>query len=1218
MNKKNYILGLDLGITSVGWSCVELDSENEPKRIIAANSFIFPKPENLMKKKKNKKTKKEEAVITKVVSGTMRYRRIKRGNRRVLRRRKARARKTKNLFVKFEFMTKEEIKNFFVSDFNNYDNPYQIKVKGLHNPLTKEELLIALVHYSKYRGFKSNRKNNEEASNEKAASEDQKLLFAIGGTEKVLLERNLMISEYIITDSKFKDKIKNTSGEFKIGITRKMIVDEATSLLDKQVENKVITEEFKKQYLDILTYQRSFSEGPESGPYAKMMKNMVGKCIFDQQIRAPKCMPSVELNTLLQKLTNIRYYDGNHARDTKKLNKEQISSLVDIAKDEGKKITYKIVRDVIGRDVNFIGLNLFREDNEKIQEEKRKHPEKELHEIMYAFKLKKTVFEMQNFIYIKKELKKQGLDVDDLNVLDEIALILTKYKSDDDIKKAISNSKILETNKPNELKSAILNIDDSNFKTYSKLSLDVVRNTNKVMLEEGLGFSDALKMCEYKLPENNNCYDEFPPIETLLDLNGEILTNQGVEFALSQTRAIINKLISKYGKPNAIHVEVARELSKTKAEREKIEEEQAKNSANKLRAKWEIKDKFSYVFRSINDIKHDDIIKYKLYKEQGGIDPYTLAFTNDEIASRINETTLFSKEYEIDHIIPYSISYDDSYTNKILVSKDMNQKKGNRIPHEILSNSVGYGKYINYINSRIYSSKKRELLFAEKITDDMISDYSARALNDTRYITKTICSLLKYAFPDVIVRSFNGQITAKLRGVWGLNNLTTSYESPNCELKEDKENEAELNELKNKFEEIENKEVIDQTEEQAVINKIVNLEKKRDKKNRDNHYHHAVDATVIACATDSIRRRIEIHEQKRKFKNNEIMRFRLTKVDPDTGEVSYVTSDKTFVDYQKYVELTKNLDPRRYPVPYDNFRAEIIARIYQRDQEELTNTLNTFSNYTARDVAESKPLLIAYKKNRKSNGTLHKDTILGVAPSLENEEGIVLTNRVSITSKSFNSKTLEDIYDADGTQKNVYETVKEWLGDSKDGFTAFKDRGGYPTQANGNVIKKVKIIKFDSINERILINPEKQQYVEIAKIVEIQVYKKENENRLYFVALDMYRHMNLDKNPTITLWSGTTINNRKVMKYAEIKNNGYVIYNKFFVGETVSIKMRPNITAICRLGGFTSGLIELYSVSGDGYDLIAQKLTNTTDGRVRPSVGKIEDIESVQVSILGD
>lgn len=142
MNKKNYILGLDLGVGSVGWSCVELDSEHEPKRIIAANSRIFPSE-----------------------NGSMEDRRNARELRRTLRRRKARIKKTKNLFVKYNLLTKEELKTFFTNKVNKFDNPYQIKVKGLNNPLTKEELLIALVHYSKYRGFKSNRKNKEEASN---------------------------------------------------------------------------------------------------------------------------------------------------------------------------------------------------------------------------------------------------------------------------------------------------------------------------------------------------------------------------------------------------------------------------------------------------------------------------------------------------------------------------------------------------------------------------------------------------------------------------------------------------------------------------------------------------------------------------------------------------------------------------------------------------------------------------------------------------------------------------------------------------------------------------------------------------------------------------------------------------------------------------------------------------------------------------------------------
>ena len=145
-NEKNTTLGLDLGIVSVGWCLFENDEQENPKRIVDLGSFVFDQIEN-------KKTGQTENI----------QRRQKRSMRRQRRRRVRRLETGRYLF-------KNELGVDFLSlNLNKIGNPMELKIKGLHEQLTKEELCVALYHYLKYRGFKSNRKSDKKA-------EDTKLL----------------------------------------------------------------------------------------------------------------------------------------------------------------------------------------------------------------------------------------------------------------------------------------------------------------------------------------------------------------------------------------------------------------------------------------------------------------------------------------------------------------------------------------------------------------------------------------------------------------------------------------------------------------------------------------------------------------------------------------------------------------------------------------------------------------------------------------------------------------------------------------------------------------------------------------------------------------------------------------------------------------------------------------------------------------------------------
>lgn len=1188
--KENYILGLDLGVSSVGWSCMKVNSSNEPCRLLATNSYIFPSER-----------------------GSMEDRRIARSLRRLIRRRKGRVQSVKNLFVSYYYMEKAKVKNFYNETVHQYANPYELKVKGLNDALNIDELFICLVHYAKYRGFKSNRKVKEKAKNNVSATEDQKLLYSISLTQKALDDGNHTISQYIVSNPKFKDKIKNTDGDYHIGITREMILHEATLLLNKQVEFDLISNEFKDAYLSIISYQRSFSDGPnEPSPYAHPLQKMIGKCTFDQEQRAPITAPSYELFILIQKLQSVRYHKP-HAREFYELSKKQIDALIEIAL-KGKEIKYQDIAKVIGENVEFKGLSLMRKEYIKVQEESKKYPDKDIYELRNKQKLKQKFYQMGSTKYLKDALKKLGYEIENIKILDEIADLLSKYKSDSEIISNLDKYNYL-SKEPQDFKEAILHLDEAKFKAFGKLSFSLLYKLLPLMRDNNMGYSDAMNILginHAKRKINEIEYDKLPPLEVAFNELDLSVTNRCAIATLQETKRLINALIHRYGKPIAIHVEVARELTKDPRERMKLIDQQLNNKMDKMNIKLQMMNKFPFVFYDISTIHHEDIVRYRLFMEQGEIDPYTLAVTGNEKLAKINEKDLFSEDYEIDHILPYSKSFNDTMSNKILVSAKMNREKGNHIPYEIFKNQIGFSKYLNW-TSGLTDFKKKTNLLTQKMTEDMVDDFSARALNDTRYATKVLCEILRYYFPNIKIRSFTGQVTAKLKSVWRLNGYTHSYNSPNYRYSEKNDDELlkmqkELSDLV--VEDVNNKEKID-----ALKKEISKKEKKNDKKNRDNHLHHALDATVIACATDTLRRRVEIHEQILRQEKQNIKNFHLPKVNPITGEfIEYENLQES--DYSTYFDLTRKKIHKYFPVPYPEFHDEIILRIYERDKDILRQKLCAFSNYNSDDIKKVQPLIIAHKYDKKETGKMHEATIYGVAPNPDDMEQLVLTKRIKINTQAFNAQKLEKLYDKDGTQKEVYDTVKQWLGGYKNGEIAYEAHNNqFPRQRNGNKVQKIKLGKAPK--EEICIHKENKQYVKKENVIQIYIYKRLDNDKLFFIGMDRYRVMNLNKNPDILIWWGRDKNFMK-MKYNELSKNGFIPYKKIYKDQTVLVELRNGAKGLCMASGFSSGKLEIKSIIGDGSDLVYSKLQEKISNRKTIYISAIKSIDAVNMDILGN
>lgn len=346
--KEKYILGLDIGISSVGWGLIELNENNEPYKIKDAGVRIFSPGENV-------KTGESKNIA----------RREKRGTRRVIRRRKFRINRIRSLLADYNFIEKssknnasevfEDLKNNYTNIIEKYYknkniNPFELRCEALDRKLEKEELAIILVHYAKHRGYKSNRDEDNDESG--------KVKSSIAENNKIMNDKNYRtISEMFATDNKFSDRIHNTTGDYKMSVTREMVLNDINQVLDSQINFGLINEKFKKEYIKIWSCQRHYSKGPggDSKYGGNLIERMTGVCKYTLKSRAPKQAPSTEIFNALTLLVNLKYKEDNNYLS---LTKEEIEKILNQALID-KTITYKKFKKILNKEsITIKGLEL--------------------------------------------------------------------------------------------------------------------------------------------------------------------------------------------------------------------------------------------------------------------------------------------------------------------------------------------------------------------------------------------------------------------------------------------------------------------------------------------------------------------------------------------------------------------------------------------------------------------------------------------------------------------------------------------------------------------------------------------------------------------------------------------------------------------------------------------------------------------------------------------
>ncbi|OGT11326.1 MAG: type II CRISPR RNA-guided endonuclease Cas9, partial [Gallionellales bacterium RIFCSPLOWO2_12_FULL_59_22] len=740
--------GLDIGIASVGWAVL---GEN---RIIDLGVRCFDKAET---------AKEGESLNLARRTARLMRRRLRRRAWRLTK--LARLLKHEGLIHDVNILKQQPAKGF------NTPNLWKLRVEALDRKLEAEEWARVIYHLCKHRGFHWISKAEEKAAEGDAKGEGGAVTQALKKTKelkenyrtaaemvlaKFLTERTDENNEPVLNkkgEQIFDGAARNKHGDYSKALSRILLADELKMLFEHQRKsgNPHAGAELEAALLGNGDKKSGLFWAQKPALSGKDLLKMLGHCTFEkEEYRAPKASFTAERHVWLTRLNNLRIVMDGKMRPLTEAERQialplpyqQISDS-NAKKDSYKGFSYKQLRKALTKvgltdEFRFAGLSYPSERQQ--QEEKAKDPEDEkLIKLPAWQELCKTLKD------VGLENEWQQLSVAALDgkpqLLDQIAWVLSVYKEDKEIETELHK---LELPNKTELVKALSLIK---FDKFSNLSLKALYKIVPLM-EQGQRFDEAVaNIPEYghhsQLRKKEECKEQYlPPFyeqhrgkepwnkDKMLfskrieqEIQGGIPRNPVVLRALNQARKVVNALIRKYRQqPHEMHIEMARDLSRPLDERRNIE---------KLQKEFQVeKEKGLEHFIDVvkRKPKRDELIKMRLFREQLDQCPYC--------QGELNIHRMFGDSddmyAQVDHVLPYSRSFDDSMNNKVVVHTKCNQDKGNRTPYEYLGgaeNSPRWQNFVGFVNTtKTYRQAKRNRLLKKDFGEKEAKDFSERNL----------------------------------------------------------------------------------------------------------------------------------------------------------------------------------------------------------------------------------------------------------------------------------------------------------------------------------------------------------------------------------------------------------------------------------------------------------------------------------------------------------
>ena len=565
--------------------------------------------------------------------------------------------------------------------------------------------------------------------------------------------------------------------------------------------------------------------------------------------------------------------------------------------------------------------------------------------------------------------------------------------------------------------------------------------------------SEAKEIDKWEKPEDIDKY--------LKDFKQHSLRNPIVEQVVTETLRTVRDIWKKEGQIDEIHLELGREMKNPADKRKRMTENILQNENTNLRIKAMLMEFMNpemgienvrpyspsqqdilriYEENALDNLSKDDpdfdfvskisksaqpsksdIVRYKLWLEQKYRSPYT--------GEMIPLSKLFTPAYEIEHVIPQSRYFDDSFNNKVICEAEVNKLKDRQLGFEFIKNhggekvQISQGKTVEILSVEAYEKfvkehyannrpKMRKLLM-----DDIPDDFIERQLNDSRYISKFMKGLLSNIVREKLPNgeyeqeavsknliSCNGSITDRLKKDWGMNDVWNWIVLPRFQR---------LNKLtgKNCFTTL-------TPEGHEIPAMPLELQKGFNKKRID-HRHHTMDAIVIACAT---RDHVNLLNNEAAHSKHNANRYQLQR--------KLRRFEKIIID-GKEKEIAKE-----FLKPWDSFTTdarqalENIIVSFKQNLRVINKTTNHIQHYDE----NGKKVLVKQEKGdswaiRKS---MHKDTVFGEV-NLRFKKTVAINEAVKcperIVNKEFKKKVqelLEQGHDAKYIKKYVEQNSDVW------------------------------------------------------------------------------------------------------------------------------------------------------------------------------------------------
>lgn len=785
-----YILGLDPGVSSIGWALVLESENNDGNSQIIASGTVKVNFDNFAyinaKDKISDSGNPVDLFIEGFTVSPNLIRRDRRGSRRRLQHYKQR--RTDLIRILYEYGIIDDTTHLYEEGKNTTFETYRLRAKAAREKVSLEELARVLLMINKKRGYKSC--NNFDSDLEEQQGD---YLSSIVNRSKILLETHQTVGEYLMKEidlhplQGIKNKVfyrKDYEAEFEqIWKTQIQYHPELTKNLKKILKNKIIffqrPIESKKNEVGLCEIESKKIEIERNG---KKQVVITGSKV------CPISSPLFQEFRIWQRLndttlTNITTLERrNLTLDEKKM----LASELAIRKELTKKEVLKLLvnKQAKSFDLNFEKF-IGNETQAKLVKAYLKILELSGHEVPNIKKSKAQdvvncicqIF--QSLGYNIEAVEGVITEQSDIYFQPYYRLWHLIYSFPGDNTRSGNDKLVQRINEffrfeNEEYSKVIAGIVFE--KGYGSLSAKALQ---KILpkLKEGYQYSDACKLVGYNHSKHSITKQENNARvlkKHLEHIPHNSLRNPLVERVLNQMVSLVNNLMdeygSEYGEFDEIRIELARDLSNSSERRKKESQNIEKNTKEKEACRAELLEKLKEFGANVTYVSENDVLKYRLYKELA-LNGYKTLYSNKLIDLK---ELILGRGFDKEHIIPKALRFDNSFSNLTIECSDVNLTKSKTTAIDFIKAKYGDEAVQNYIlkindlySKGAFSKAKKENLL--RTASDIPNESSNRDLNLTRYINKKAIEILENVTRKVVPTT--GRITSLLRKDWQLVNV---------------------------------------------------------------------------------------------------------------------------------------------------------------------------------------------------------------------------------------------------------------------------------------------------------------------------------------------------------------------------------------------------------------------------------------------------------------